>query len=90
VGRVERERNFLFFSICVFLPAFKKEQFSKAERRGEQIKATLVREGEEVTGESTEIKASIVQSSQTSQTSQSQHTPYSVDLFRNIHCCQQM
>ena len=41
-GKSGGERNLLFFSICVLLPALKKEQFSKAGRREEQIKATLV------------------------------------------------
>jgi hypothetical protein len=37
--RLQGERGIFFaFPYAPFLPAFKKQQFSKAERRGEQIK----------------------------------------------------
>jgi hypothetical protein len=59
--------DFLFFLHTHLPPAFKKQQFSKAERQGEHIKVTVVRESEEVRGESIEITTEIVQSFEISQ-----------------------
>jgi hypothetical protein len=50
------------------VPAFKKQQFSKVGRQGEQVKVTAVSECREVRRESIEITAEIVQSFETSQT----------------------